>query len=296
MIMMMFNKIKFNGALRTLIKIAAVLFGSFLYAAAIQYFLIPNDIPMGGISGIAMIINRFTDWPVGIMIIAMNVPLFLISAKKLGVQFMVASLFGMIASSVMIDVLAARPHVLTTDPFLTCIYGGILLGIGLGIVYRAGATTGGSDIIAKLMRKKYAHINLGTFILIIDILIIGTYAIVFDKWESALYALIAMFLGSKLIDIVLYGASASKMCYIISDHSEEVKSFILEKLDKGVTILDGYGGYSGDKKKVLLCVIHPRQIVEIRAAVKNIAPDAFIIITDAKEVFGQGFSDVSDIS
>ena len=292
----MFNKIKFNGALRTLIKIAAVLFGSFLYAAAIQYFLIPNDIPMGGISGIAMIINRFTDWPVGIMIIAMNVPLFLISAKKLGVQFMVASLFGMIASSVMIDVLAARPHVLTTDPFLTCIYGGILLGIGLGIVYRAGATTGGSDIIAKLMRKKYAHINLGTFILIIDILIIGTYAIVFDKWESALYALIAMFLGSKLIDIVLYGASASKMCYIISDHSEEVKSFILEKLDKGVTILDGYGGYSGDKKKVLLCVIHPRQIVEIRAAVKNIAPDAFIIITDAKEVFGQGFSDVSDIS
>lgn len=292
----MFNKIKFNGALRTLIKIAAVLFGSFLYAAAIQYFLIPNDIPMGGISGIAMIINRFTDWPVGIMIIAMNVPLFLISAKKLGVQFMVASLFGMIASSVMIDVLAARPHVLTTDPFLTCIYGGILLGIGLGIVYRAGATTGGSDIIAKLMRKKYAHINLGTFILIIDILIIGTYAIVFDKWESALYALIAMFLGSKLIDIVLYGASASKMCYIISDHPEEVKSFILEKLDKGVTILDGYGGYSGDKKKVLLCVIHPRQIVEIRAAVKNIAPDAFIIITDAKEVFGQGFSDVSDIS
>ena len=292
----MFNKIKFNGALRTLIKIAAVLFGSFLYAAAIQYFLMPNAIPMGGISGIAMIINRFTDWPVGIMIIAMNVPLFLISAKKLGVQFMVASLFGMIASSVMIDVLAARPHVLTTDPFLTCIYGGILLGIGLGIVYRAGATTGGSDIIAKLMRKKYAHINLGTFILIIDILIIGTYAIVFDKWESALYALIAMFLGSKLIDIVLYGASASKMCYIISDHSEEVKSFILEKLDKGVTILDGYGGYSGDKKKVLLCVIHPRQIVEIRAAVKNIAPDAFIIITDAKEVFGQGFSDVSDIS
>lgn len=171
-----------------------------------------------------------------------------------------------------------------------------MYGIGLGIVYRTGATTGGTDILAKLIRQKFPYINMGTLLLIIDIAIITTYAAIFDKLESALYALITMFIAAKIIDIVLYGASMSKLCYIISDNSDEIRDFIFKTLDRGVTFLNGAGGYSGKNKKVVMCVIRPRQIVELRAAINTIAPDAFIIITDAKEVFGNGFSDVSDVN
>ena len=272
-----------------------ILLGSLVYSVGFIYILLPNSVPTGGIGGISMIINRFTNLPVGTMIIVLNIPLFIIAWRKLGLRFMLASVVGTIISSVFIDIVSIFPHTITQDPFLTCIFGGIIYGSGLGIIYRTGATTGGSDIVAKLIRVRYPFMNFGTAMLILDIIIIALYAVIFDKMESAMYALITMFISSKMIDLVLYGADIAKLCIIISDHGDDVKDFIFETLDRGVTFLNGSGGYSEQSKKIVMCVIRPQQIVELRTSIKNVAPEAFIIITDSREVFGNGFSDISDI-
>ena len=281
---------------KKLIKnLTLMLIGSLVYAAGFQYILLPNSMPSGGVGGIAMIINKFTDFPIGTLIIILNIPLFIIAWKKLGFRFMLSSLLGMVLSSVCIDVLAVFPHVITREPLLTCVFGGVIIGGGLGLIYRAGATTGGSDIIAKLIRVRYPFLNFGTAMLILDIIIISLYAVIFDKMESAMYALITMFLSSKIIDLVLYGADVAKLCIIISDHGDAVRDFIFESLDRGVTFLHGSGGFSEKEKKIVMCAIRPQQIVELRSSIKAIAPDAFIIITDSREVFGDGFSDITDI-
>ena len=279
-----------------LIKNLILMFlGSIVYAASFQFILLPNSVPTGGISGISMIINKFTGFPIGTLIIILNIPLFILAWKKLGFKFMLSSLLGTFISSVCIDVFAFVPYTLTNDPFLTCIFGGVIYGAGLGIIYRGGATTGGSDIIAKLIRVRYPFMNFGTAMLILDIIIISLYAVIFDKMESAMYALVTMFLSSKMIDLVLYGADVAKLCIIISDHGDAVRDFIFESLDRGVTFLHGSGGFSEKEKKIVMCAIRPQQIVELRTSIKNIAPDAFIIITDSREVFGDGFSDIADI-
>lgn len=279
---------------RLLKNLLLILLGSFIYSVGFIYILMPNSIPTGGVGGISMIINRFTNFPVGTLIIIINIPLFLLAWKKLGFKFMLSSVVGTLVSSVFIDLISLFPHALTHDPFLTCIFGGIIYGLGLGIIYRSGATSGGSDIVAKLMRVRYPFINFGTAMLILDVFIIGLYAVIFDKTESAMYALITMFISSKTIDLVLYGADIAKLCIIVSDHGDEIRDFIFEKLDRGVTFLQGSGGYSDQSKKVVMCVIRPRQIVELRASINDVAPDAFIIITDSREVFGNGFSDITD--
>jgi len=281
---------------KTLIKDLALIFaGSLIYALAFVYILYPNSVPTGGVGGIAMIINKFTNLPIGTLIIVLNIPLCLIAWKRLGIKFMAATLIGTVVSSVLIDVVSIFPHTLTQDPFLISVFGGVIYGTGLGIIYRGGATTGGSDIVAKLIRIRYPFMNFGTAMLILDIVIIGLYAVIFDKMESAMYALITMFISSKMIDLVLYGADIAKLCIIISDHGDAVRDFIFETLDRGVTFLHGSGGYSQKDKKIVMCAIRPQQIVELRTSIKSIAPDAFIIITDSREVFGDGFSDISDI-
>lgn len=285
-------KINRKDLIKNLIFILA---GSFIYAAGFQYILLPNSMPSGGVGGIAMIINKFTNFPIGTLIIILNIPLFLFAWKKLGFKFMISSLVGMVLSSVCIDILAIFPHVITREPLLTCVFGGIIIGAGLGLIYRTGATTGGSDIVAKLIRVRYPFMNFGTAMLILDIIIISLYAVIFDKIESSMYALITMFLSSKVIDLVLYGADVAKLCIIISDHGDAVRDFIFESLDRGVTFLHGAGGYSEKDKKIVMCAIRPQQIVELRTSIKEVAPDAFIIITDSREVFGDGFSDISDI-
>lgn len=287
---------KLNLSPRALVKnLILMLGGSLIYAIGFTYILFPNSVPTGGIGGISMIINRFTNLPIGTLIIVLNIPLFLLAWKKLGIKFMISSLIGTIVSSVLIDTVSLFPHTLTQDPFLTCVFGGIIYGSGLGIMYRSGATSGGSDIVAKLMRVRYPFMNFGTAMLILDIIIIGLYALIFDKLESAMYALITMFISSKMIDLMLYGADIAKLCIIISDYGDQVRDFIFETLDRGVTFLNGSGGYSDKEKKIVICVIRPRQIVELRSSIKNVAPDAFIIITDSREVFGNGFSDITDL-
>ncbi|MGM9575702.1 MAG: YitT family protein [Oscillospiraceae bacterium] len=278
------------------VKYALVALGSALFAAGFQFFLYPNSIIVGGVSGIAMIINYLVGLPVGIMTIVLNIPLFIIAWKHFGGKFIVSSLVGMLLSSVLVDVLAVIDYSPTDDMLLACLIGGAIKGLGLGLIYYAGATTGGTDIIAKFVRLRFPYINFGTIVLLTDAVIIIAFAAIFDRVEAAMYAVIAMFVVSKVIDLVLYGIDNSSVCYIISENSEQLVKDITDKLHRGVTILTGEGAYSHRDKQVLLCVIKRTQIADIRKIIKSIDENAFFIVSDAKNVFGKGFGDIGDFS
>lgn len=271
-----------------------IVVGCVLYAVSFEFFMYPNDIISGGITGVAMIINYLTGWPVGVMIIVMNIPLFALAWKRFGARFMLASLVGMVLSSVLVDAASAFHIVATRNLLLACIYGGVIKGFGLGLVYMAGATTGGSDIMAKFVRAKYPYINFGTIVLVMDVVVVVTFTLVFKKFEGAMYAVISMFIVSRAVDTVLYGIGVSKVCYIISDRYDELKRAITVELHRGVTLLHGEGAYTGAEKQVILCVIKRHQITDVRRIIRAVDPQAFFIVTDAKDVFGNGFGDISE--
>ena len=275
-----------------ILKGVRLILGCVIYGVGFQFFMYHNAIPTGGVAGVAMIINYLTGFPVGIMGIIINIPLFAVAWKKLGWRFMLASAAGMALSSLMVDALALTPVNLTSEPLLGCVFGGLIKGFGLGMVYATGATTGGVDIVAKLLRRKYQYINFGTIILILDVAIIVAFAVIFQRYDSAMYGLIAMFICSKVIDFVLYGALTSKLCYIISDSSEKVKTDIVNKMHRGVTLLRGEGAYSGREKQVLLCVVKRQQVMELRQLVRESDEKAFLIFTDARDVYGKGFMNI----
>ncbi len=285
---------KTTKASEYVIQYALIALGSALFAAGFQFFLYPNSIIVGGVSGIAMIVNYLTELPVGVLTIVLNIPLFIIAWRHFGTKFIVTSLVGMLLSSVLVDLFALIKYCPTDDMLLACIIGGAIKGFGLGIIYYAGATTGGTDIVAKFVRLKFPYINFGTLILLTDAVIIIAFAVIFRKVEGAMYAVISMFVVSKVIDLVLYGIDNSNVCYIISEKSEQLVQDITDRLHRGVTILEGEGAYSHQNKQVLLCVVKRTQIADIRKIIKNVDENAFFIITDAKNVFGKGFGDISD--
>ncbi len=276
------------------VQYALIALGSALFAAGFQFFLYPNSIIVGGVSGIAMIINYLTDLPVGVLNIVLNIPLFIIAWRHFGTRFIVSSFVGMLLSSVLVDLFALTNYSPTDDMLLACIIGGAVKGFGLGIIYYAGTTTGGTDIVAKFVRLKFPYINFGTLLMLTDAVIIIAFAVIFKEVEGAMYAVISMFVVSKVIDLVLYGIDNSNVCYIISEKSEQLVKDITDRLHRGVTILEGEGAYSHQNKQVLLCVVKRTQIADIRKIIKNIDENAFFIITDAKNVFGKGFGDISD--
>lgn len=268
--------------------------GSALYAAGFQFFTYPNSIITGGVTGIAMIINYLTALPVGVLSIIMNIPLFVVSWKRFGTHFMVSSFVGMMLCSILVDIFSTVDFVATNQPLLAAIYGGIIKGFGLGLVYTTGATTGGVDIVAKFLRVKYQHINFGTLILLLDVVVIVAFALIFRRYDSAMYSIIYMFISSKVIDFVLYGAVNSKVCYVITDNSVGIKNAIVDVLKRGVTFIHGEGAWSGKEKNIILCVIKSSQIVELKAIIKQIDPGAFLIVSDSREVFGNGFTYIGD--
>ncbi|NLH02147.1 MAG: YitT family protein [Clostridiales bacterium] len=280
-------------ALKTVSSVFRIIIGSLIFAVGIQWFYHPAKLVSGGVTGIAMIVNYLTGTPVGIMIIVLNVPLFIIALRHYGWRFMAGSLLGTIVSSTSIDLLSFVDVNITAEPFLSAVYGGIITGLGLGIVYTTGATTGGTDVVAKLIRGKHPYINFGTMILALDAAIIAAYAILFKKYENAMYTVIAVYIAARVIDLVLYGTSQSKLCYIISEHSDEIKTAIVQTLNRGVTVLNGKGAYSGLDKQVLLCVVKRQQIVEIKKIIKNIDKQSFVIVSDTRDVFGEGFGDIN---
>ncbi len=272
-----------NEQLASAVQIAL---GCALGALAYPLFLVPNHIAPGGLTGLATVLNYLFHWPVGTTSLVMNVPLFIIGYRAMGRVFVIRSLVATVLFSVLIDLIPLPP--MTEQPLLGAVFGGVLLGAGLGLILRGGATTGGTDMVARMIHNRFQHISVGAFLFLIDCCVV-LMAGFFIEAEYALYAFVALYAASKLIDVVMVGLTREKACYIISTQHEQVKREIMEKLDRGVTVLHAEGGYSGQERPVLLCVLSAQELGRLKAIVREADEDAFLFISDAHEVLGEGF-------
>ena len=265
--------------------------GAVIYALAFDWFVAPNQIAMGGVTGLAQIVNALVPvLPVGVLSILVNVPLFLAGWRLLGGRLLVSSLYAMAVSSLAIDVIAWMHTFPPMDPILATLYGGAGMGVGLGLVFSQGATTGGTDIIGKLLKLKFPWLPIGKLVMIPDMVVVILAAVVFGTVTAALYGLIQMYLLSKVMDMILYGWDTSRVAYIITDRWEETVRGLLD-MNRGVTLLQGKGAYTGAEKQVLLVAFRQREIVPIKRMLREIDPKAFFIVCDAHEILGEGFGD-----
>lgn len=263
--------------------------GAVLTALALNMFLIPNKVAAGGVSGLATVLHYLFGLPVGMTMLALNIPLFVASVKVLGAHFGINTLFGAAALSVAIDVLAPYTPVLTHDLLLSALYGGVLSGIGMGIVFRFKGTTAGTDLAAAIVNKLLG-VSIGQSLLAIDFFVIASAGVAFASAELSLYALISLYVTSKIIDLIQEGPSSAKAFIIITARPEVVAKTIMEDVGRGVTFVQGRGAYSGTCREVLLCVVHTSEVTRIKELVYGIDPRAFVILVDAHEVLGEGFT------
>ncbi|WP_442854430.1 YitT family protein [Bacillus sp. FJAT-29937] len=267
----------------------SILIGAAIIAITFNVFLLPNQVASGGVSGISTILAAVVGWEPAYVQWAFNIPLFIAGIVFLGKQFGVKTLAGTIFLPFVVF-LTKGFEPWTNDPLLASLFGGIGVGLGLGIVFRGKASTGGTDLAAQIINK-YTGMTLGTCVAIIDGLIVLTAAIVFDI-ERGLYALLALYVTSKTIDIVQMGMKRSKMTLIITENENEVREEILNKIDRGVTKLTAYGGYTDNERPVLMCVVDQTEFTKLKQLVKTIDPAAFVVVSDASEVLGEGFKRV----
>lgn len=265
-----------------------------LYALAFCRFYQPSAISIGGFTGIAQILNHlFPILPIGVTNIVLNVPLFAIGVKKQGWRLLVSSLYSMTVGSLLIDlILKYHPFEPLDDLLLAGIFGGLLSGIAVGLELKAGATTGGTELAAKLLHMKWKHLSVGRLCLIVDLTVITLYALTFKQLTNALYGVVSMYVFSLAVDLVLYNGTQAKMAYVISEKNEEIRQKLLG-MGLGITMVQSRGGYFGDEKQMLLCAFKRNQISAVKDAVAVIDPNAFLIVCDAHEVLGEGFGSLS---
>lgn len=269
-------------------EIIGTIVGSFIMAVGIALFLLPNQLSSGGIAGIATITYYLLKIPMGTVIMAINIPLFLFSGYKIGTAFFIKSIIGTISLSFFIDILD-KIEPLTNDRFLACVYGGIIIGIGTAILLKENSSTGGSDLISYIAKKYNPTIRTSNIILIIDFIIICLNMLFFKEIEIGLYSAIAIYLMGKIIDILFEGIYFTKMMIIISDKSEEIAKSIENEIKRGTTGIYGKGMYTNKEKLILMCVAPRKDIAKIKLMARKIDSNSFIIITNSREVLGQGF-------
>ncbi|MBO4452675.1 MAG: YitT family protein [Clostridia bacterium] len=271
-------------------KYLLITVGSIVYAAGVALFLDPNSIAPGGVSGIAIIITKFTDViPLGIWIIIINVPIIIAGTILLGWRFLVSTIYALAVSSVAMDLFSMYIPPVTDDLLLACIAGGLLEAAGLGLVFREGATTGGSDVVVKMLRLKFKHLSTGAVFMLTDGLIVAATFVAFGRFDITMYAAICLAIQSLAMNRILYGFDEARMVYIISDRDREIARRLLTDLDAGATYLKGTGAYTSNEKDVLVCVVRMRVLPEVREIVRSEDKNAFLIVTKATSVFGEGF-------
>ena len=263
--------------------------GSAVFAAGFAFFLEPNDLSPGGISGLALILVELLQFgSVGTLSVLINLPLFLLGGMKIGKRFFAGSLVGMLLSSVLIDVFSAL-HPGAVEPVIAMVYGGVLCGLGIGIVFAAGTSTGGSDILVRLLKLRFRNVPIGQISLSFDALVVLLTGLVFRDMNKALYTGITVFLCGKMVDAVVYRFDYSKVAWIVSKEYEAIAKVIGDKLDRGATYLQGEGSYSQKQTKVVLTAVKKQQIAELKELVMTLDPDAFVIVQEAHQVLGDGF-------
>ena len=262
--------------------------GALLAAVAVGVFLAPHSVVSGGVSGIAIIINKFTGFPIGVAVFLMNVPLFVAGALVLGKGFGVKSLYGAFVFSIFMDAVSTRV-LLTENILMSSLFGGVLLGIGFGLIFLTGATTGGTDILAAIGNKLIPAIDLGKWFFILDIIIILSGAVFLKDTELLLSGVVALFLNSWVLDYVISGFNVSKMVYVISERSEQISAEIMKNLKRGVTGIKSVGMYTGEERTMLMCIVKKFELQKLEKIVEDADPDAFVILTQAHKIRGEGF-------
>lgn len=285
-------KLKADNVKTTVLDYLIIAAGAIIYALSVVVFTSANNIAPGGFTGIATMLNYLFSVPIGMFIFIMNIPLFIWGAYENGIKFLTKTIAGTLLVSVAIDVLTPIMPVYKGDTILAAIFGGILNGAGLGIIFYRGGSTGGTDIIAVNLHKHFPFLSNGKIIMLTDIVVLAVACFVYHSLESALYAGIAIFVSIRVIDAISYGTSRGngKLMFIITNKSDEVTAVILNNLKRGVTLLDGEGAYSGEKKRVIMCAVRPQQVFKITKGIKNIDRSAFIIVTTAGAIQGVGFA------
>ncbi|WP_090977146.1 YitT family protein [Paenibacillus sp. CF384] len=273
-----------------------VMLGTAIYAFGLHYFLIPNQLMEGGVTGIAILLNYSLDWPLSISTLVLNIPLYFLGWKVLGRSHTGYTIFGSVSLSFflylmekMIEAGWIVPFQTSNDYILAALYAGVTLGAGLGIVFRFGGTTGGVDIIARIASKLKGW-SMGQVILTLDIIIIGVSLLYISK-EKVLYTLVAVFIASKMIDFIQEGAYAAKAFSIITESGDEIGLQITKEMERGVTVFPAKGAYSGKEKQVLYCVVARHEIRQLKSIVRSIDPLAFIVISEVHDVLGEGFKE-----
>lgn len=264
---------------------------SMLYGAGVSLFLDPNNLAPGGVTGISVILNRLSGIDTGTIYLLINIPIVLLGIWKFGFRFMGKTAYAIVLTSWATNVLSSKGAA-TDDPLLAALAGSILMALGIGLVFRAGATTGGMDIIIKLLKRRFRHLKTGFLYQCTDILIVGISGLVFHNLNTALYALIAVLVSGAALDYVLYGGDEAKMIYIITEKPEEIGRRIMKEVDAGVTYLQGSGGWTGEEKQVIFCVVRRAHGPQVEELVKEEDPSAFMIITSASEIYGEGYKDL----
>lgn len=285
------NSIRKNKFGDMFINLIGIALGSFIYACGISLFLDPNNLAPGGASGLAIIFNRITGLETGTLYFIINVPIMLLGLWKYGVRFIATTFFSILINAYFTNMLAGV-GALTSDPLIATMAGSVLVGVGVAIVFKSRATTGGTDIIVKVLHDKYKHIKTGVIFLLTDIVIVAFSGFVFKDINIIMYALISVFVQGKVLDMVLYGGDEAKLFYIISDKPQAISERILKEIDITATFLQGKGAYTGKEKQVILCVARKQQGPAIEEIVKSEDKDAFMIISSANEIYGEGYKNI----
>lgn len=271
-----------------LCRYVLIIMGTMIFAVAISLFLESNNIAPGGVTGVAIIINNYIGLSTGIIALIINIPIMTLGVWKFGIHFLISTITATFLSSFFIDMLA--PVGALSDNRVVCaVAGGTLMGASLGLIFKAGATTGGTDVVARLLKLKFPHIETGKLFIIIDFIVVALSAVAFRDVEAAVCAGICVFISGRVFDLVMYGAAGAKLIFVISEREQEIASRIMTELDSGVTYISGIGAYTDVRKHIIMCALKKQLLPKAENIIKEIDLNAFIIITSANEIVGEGY-------
>lgn len=269
-------------------KYAIIAAGAFLFSLSVNLFTLPSKIVSGGISGIAIIVYHLSGVSTGLTVGILNAVILLVALKILGKTFVFDSLAAILMIPLFLKLTERLPP-FTDNILLASIYGGVLLGVGIGIAFSQGGTTGGTDIVSRISQKKYPHLSIGILMTIVDFMIIGASVFAFGNIDLALYGILSLVISTAIIDMMIGKLNCAKLVFIITKADVSMESPIISSVNRGVTTISAIGGFSGQTKKILLCVAKPKQLEQLKAIVREYDPDAFIIVNESKEILGNGF-------
>lgn len=280
--------------LKSTVDFLIMAIGSFLYALSVTVIIDANMLSAGGVTGISTLIHHFfTNIPTGFLVFVINIPILILGFVKLGGKFIIKTALATVLVSISLEITERFIPTYKTDNILAAIFGGIIMGLGLSLVFMRGGTTGGVDIIAKVINRRFRHLTVGRVLLTMDGIVILLTALAYKNIETALYSVIAIFVSSKVMDTVLYGSDKGKIIYIVTTHPDEISKQIIERVGRGVTMLNAKGAYTGKERQMLMCTVRLNEVSAVYSVVDELDKNAFIVVGEAGEIIGEGFKSIN---